>query len=828
MEDIHAPRFTRRNFIKGAAALTAAGALAGCSPQSSNLASTEGETPSQEIPETQIFSGACRGNCDGGCFLNIHVRDGRVVRTTARDLPEPEYNRICARGLTHVGRIYSSKRLQYPMRRTGERGSGQFERISWDEAFDEIETKWKAIIDEYGPAAMAVLYGSGNYAVCSGVGAASATNRFINALGCAYINMDTDLAGVPTGHVAPGMGLGSGEPKDYHNAKTFVCWAANPSVSQPHNMHFIFDGQEEGHRYVVIDPAYNANAAKADWYVPIKATTDGALAFGIINELIANNWIDTEFVRSRTNAPFLIKEDGMFLHMSDLGVKPTAGEPDPATGEPTVIDPYVVWDEATQSAATVEEAQKPALQNPGDINGLKLHTAYENLLDILAGYPTSKVAEITGIPADDIHELARIYGEDGPVMTYVMMGNNHYLNGHYNYWSRMLVPILSGNVGVSGSGLGSPLMIPGIINWASASPTDAAGNPCPGQAVRYNINQIESIIDNGVYGNDPAVLKGVYITNLNPLATMADYEYYKRWMSKLDFVVVVDMFATETTNWADIVLPAAHWFEQVDMFTSYGTAPYVLWQEKAIEPLYESRSDFSIMKEIAHRLGAGEFFDVTEEEFIAEQLDTDAARELGVTFESLKENKCARTMAPYESLAAAMNKDTFSFGTATGRAELYTDTITKFYDIGQDYPMEKEMQPYWEPSPEATDTAEIRSRLPFHLLSEHMRTRTHSQWWENDFVKEFEAEPVLKISPADAAERGIEAGDEVRVFNDRGYVVMKAVINAGIPRGTLSTPRAWEGSEFIDGHMQSLLTNEEVYATPNQVFNEVAVDIEKL
>lgn len=213
---------TRRNFIKGAALLIATGALAGCAPQQVGME----ETTAMDVPQDEIFAGACRGNCDGGCFLNVHVRDGQVVRTTARDFPETHYNRICSKGLTQVGRIYSAQRLQYPMRRVGERGSDEFERISWDEAFQEIADRWKGITDEYGPGAMAVLYGSGNYAVCSGVGASSATNRFINATGASYINMDTDLAGIPTGHVAPGLGMGAGEPADYHNAKTFICWGA--------------------------------------------------------------------------------------------------------------------------------------------------------------------------------------------------------------------------------------------------------------------------------------------------------------------------------------------------------------------------------------------------------------------------------------------------------------------------------------------------------------------------------------------------------------------------------------------------------------------------
>ena len=119
--------FTRRSFIKGAAALTATGALVGCSPQTQNLEKAE---PQKGAPETQIFSGACRSQCGQGCYLDVHVRDGQVVRTTAGHFEDgPEFDRICPKGLSQPARVYSSERLQYPMRRVGERGAGEFERI---------------------------------------------------------------------------------------------------------------------------------------------------------------------------------------------------------------------------------------------------------------------------------------------------------------------------------------------------------------------------------------------------------------------------------------------------------------------------------------------------------------------------------------------------------------------------------------------------------------------------------------------------------------------------------------------------------------------------
>ncbi|MEG0324874.1 MAG: molybdopterin-dependent oxidoreductase, partial [Raoultibacter sp.] len=246
--------FSRRSFIKGAATLTAAGALVGCSPQNKDLKET-GKDKAAQAPEEQVFSGACRGNCAGGCFLNVHVRDGQVVRTTARDMPDTRYNRICVKGLTHIGRIYSAERLQYPMKRIGERGEGKFERISWDEAIDTVATKWKGYTDEFGPEAMAIFSGSGNYAVCSGVGSFSAMTRFQNLVGSASIPLNVDAAhGYVFGHVTGAGPYGvNNEPADYVNANTFVCWGANPTISQPQVMHFILDARDRGSKYVVID-----------------------------------------------------------------------------------------------------------------------------------------------------------------------------------------------------------------------------------------------------------------------------------------------------------------------------------------------------------------------------------------------------------------------------------------------------------------------------------------------------------------------------------------------------------------------------------------------
>ena len=201
MAETSKPRgFTRRNFIKGAAVLGAAGTLVGCAPKADDKEPVE---PVATASPDEIYSGVCRGNCGGGCFLNVHVRDGQVVRTSARDMPNTQYNRICSKGLTHVGRMYGANRVLYPMKRVGERGSNDFERISWDEALSTIAEKWQGYIDEYGSSAIMFFLGSGNYAALSGsCNGAGAYQRFVNALGCSYCSLDVAIwagAKTPTG-----------------------------------------------------------------------------------------------------------------------------------------------------------------------------------------------------------------------------------------------------------------------------------------------------------------------------------------------------------------------------------------------------------------------------------------------------------------------------------------------------------------------------------------------------------------------------------------------------------------------------------------------------
>jgi anaerobic selenocysteine-containing dehydrogenase len=824
---------SRRSFIKGATAVAAAGAaglsmggLAACSPSGAPDAP---KSPGAVAPTT-LFSGVCRGNCGGGCFLNVHVRDNRIVRTSARDFPNKEYNRICTKGLTHVGRIYGANRLLYPMKRVGARGSNEFERISWSEALDAIATKWKGYIGQYGPSSIMFFNGSGNYAVLSGVcSSVSSYMRFINVLGLSHCGLDVDAAvGYGSRRATGGIDLAN-ELTDRKNAKTQVIWGNNPTISLMHTMHFFMEAQEAGTRFVVIDPVYNATASKADFWIPVKGGTDGALALGVLNVMFENGWIDDATLRAKTNGDLLIKEDGKFLRMSDLGVEPKEGDVDPATGKPKLIDPLAVWDESANAPAAFGTAASSALRGVASVNGIKVQTAFENAMSHISQYPAAKAAEVCALQESDIRELARIYHEDGPVTTEIMMGMNHYRNGHYSSWPVYLVALLTGNAGKPGAAIGQteeylPMLTQSNIA-ATVSPTNAAGTKAPGRATLLHTVNIQDVIDSGSYLGKDIKIKSVYVHNANPIVTMCDHEYTANWFNSLDFVVVADICMTETCKHADIILPAAHWFEQEDLAFMYMTHPYLLWQDKCIEPLGEAKTDYRIFGEILEKLGLGDFW-CSEDEYLGTLLDTDYWRNVGCTLDKLKSEKAGRIYPQGDKVAQIK-----AFGTETGRIGLYQETVTPAYTQNAsakpvDVSIERGL--HWETPTFAGEDREYRKAHPYHLLSEHMRTHTHTQWWDCEYVKEYEAEPVVRINPKDAAELGIKEGDKVKLVNDQGFVVMKAAFNAGLPPKMISSARSWQKDDFIDGHFASLPSKEYNQVCANQAFNDVAVRIERM
>ena len=814
--------FTRRSFIKGAAALTATGALVGCSPQTQNLEKAE---PQKEAPETQIFSGACRSQCGQGCYLDVHVRDGQVVRTTAGHFEDgPEFDRICPKGLSQPARVYSSERLQYPMRRVGERGAGEFERITWDEAISEITDKWKQYIDEFGPTSIAFFLGSGNTAeLGGGAPEGSVMARLLNVMGGSRVLPDRDIATPMSWTYMFGPGSVGNRASDVPNADHHVIWGGDTAVSDKQRTHFYLEARDAGSELVVIDIAYRTMASKADWFVPVHPATDGALALGVVREILEQGWEATDFLRDHTEAPFLIKEDGMFLRMSDLGVEPTTTTN--AQGQEEKVDPCVVWDEEAGEAVAHSEAKKPAMGDVPEIAGHAVKTEMEMIREAVATWTLEHTSEVTGVSVDDIKHLAHLYTQEGNVQTDMKFGLNHYNNGIYSSKCVNTLLLVAGQMGKPGSGLytGEPNFGEGNVQACLQLPSTTGEVP-QGVGAIINWSDFFNVVSSGQKLGEPFPVKAFYASCTNIVSNQTEQNETIELMKALEFIVIQDMTMNDTSLYADILLPACHWFETEDLRVRYYGNPYLLWNQKAIEPLYESKPDFEIYKLLAEGMGYGDFFQFAADEYLNTCLSTPFGKENGITIDKVREKNYLRC-----DTEPAVAFEGGIFKTASKRAMFYREAPKPDYNMGQEVDLEKEkFSCYWEPAREADLGNPIREQFPFTICCEHMRTRTHTQWYDVDYMKEFEAQPVCRINPEDAAELGIEEGDEIRLYNDRGSVTLLAVLNAGQQRKSLHCPRSFLTREHIDGDLARTTFNDYNQACRNQSYFDCAVAIEKL
>jgi anaerobic selenocysteine-containing dehydrogenase/DNA-binding NarL/FixJ family response regulator len=812
----------RRSFLKGTAAAATVAGVAVASPGNTVMkALAAGESASATNVEEQIFAGACRGNCSGGCFLNIHVRDNKVVRTSMRELPNPEYNRICSKGLTHLQRIYHPERLKYPMKRAGKRGEGKWERISWDEAITTIADKYKEYVSQYGKESFARYTGSGQYSLVNGMGLGNSSTLFTNVTGCTEIHMNVDMAVAHALGAAFGMGflLFGNEYSDLKNAKTILCWGANPVISWIQTSHFLLEAKEEGAKYVVIDPVYNINASKADEFVPIRPGSDGALALGMMNIIVREKWVDVPFLKKSTVAPFLVKDsDGKYLRLSDLG-KAKAGTPE---------DTIVVRD-AAGVVGIPAEISDPVLEGSFEINGIKVTTAYSLLLNRIAEYPPEKAAEICNLPVEQIEKITKLYATNKPSSIYMGMGADHYTNGHYSLFAIAALAMLTGNLGKPGAYCGTNELLPFYGNLATPYPAGATG-----PSISIPFTEVEQVMNEHKWGTKENLnLKMLYISHANPVNNGTDQNKVLAWLDKFEFIVMADMNMNDTAMQADMLLPVAHWFEAEDLMSSYHTHPHVMWQDKAIEPLYECKADFEILKMLADKMGYGQYFNMDTIGYIDKFLDADVARSMGLTRERLQKEKVARCVpgsahGPEHYIFAEGGV----FGTATGRAQFYLEDIpitaydAKYYN--KKYDRDKEKLPTFVPPFEAWHENPLHQKYPFNLISDHSKFHTHSQWWDVPALLEIQPEPFLNINPEDAAKLGIKTGDKAKVYNDRGYAVLHVNLHAGLQPGVLTAQKGWHKKQFIDGHLSSLTQGQTAEVAGNQAFHDVLVAVEKL
>ena len=810
------PDVSRRRFIQGASVV---GAMAAVGVPGLAACQTDANAPASATGEETTARCVCRPNCGGFCAHEVTIRDGNVVKSTFAPYEEtPEYNRICLRGISNVQRMYNADRIKYPMRRVGERGADKWERISWDDAIAEITDKWKEAADKYGSQANSFYAGTGGHTLLQGSLPGSMA-LLMNAMESTKIDVSLDVAfSYGLTRLTGGMASGWNELTDFVNSNVIIIAGYNVTEANIHNWHFFQDAMEAGAKVIVVDPVYTHAAAQATEYIPCRPASDPIWLLAMCNVIIEEDLHDKDFLINKTVAPFLVREDtGMFLRMSDLGVAPTEGPVNPATGEPTQVDPPAVWDKATNSAVAYDQATDMSLEETREVDGFAVNTAFTLLKERVSEYTVEEAAEMSLIPADKIVELARAYA-NGPSSLITGWGSQAFNNGHQVGHAFGVIAALTGNMGKPGASFGNSwqLFAEGI-NWLATMPDGRIATTVPNVV-------LPEIVSSGKFKGEDFPIKNYYCFQGNPLSGTVDQVAYKNEVfDKMDFIVTADLAFTDTARYSDIVLPVAHYYEMEDVISASGGLPYVQFSEKAIDPLFEAKAETDIARLLAAGMGMEDIYGgMTDAELIDLFLDTPASHALGINYKNLKEKGYLRYKPePW------IHYEGQTFPTETGRMEIYLENAVARADYGQEIDQARERLPQFFPPTETWPGTEAFKKYPLTLLSERPRFRVHTMWFDSPWLRELDPDQTLKIHPKDAADRGIEQGDMVEIYNDRGSTVARAVLTEGIMPGVLTYPKGWQRHQVEKGSFSELNSNVIDPAGVNMSFFDAQADVRK-
>lgn len=840
---------TRRSFLAStalAAGALAASTAAGCSSvdtsgKTDDTPETEaqGEEPTPKAPvklvEESHFIGTCHGNCGGRCALQATVREGKIVSTLPLQLPtENEGLRLgCVKGVSNPLRIYGPSRLLYPMKRAGERGSGEWEQITWDEAIEIFANQLQTTMDTYGGASNmwqggagnmnGVLKGtptgvinsamlpSGDIVPLPGFGKGLANGLLIQKTGGTVLSVGHDMAGIVFAFVH--LMQPQSAVEDLANAKTIVAWGANPAEASfcRTAWNWVCKGRENGAKLITIDPLFTSTAAHSDEWIPVRTGTDAALMCAMIHYIVDNDLADWDFLKNKSIAPFLINETGAYLRLSALG-KAEAG---------TDEDVPVVWDEDAGDFVAFNEATNPAYTGSFDAEGTSVRTVFDAAMENIAPFTVEFAAKECDIPAAQIEGLARQCATGGPTSFYINYGLEHTYESWRIYYLIGLLVSLTGSTGVPGASYVGSINLdhpsatmfkqPTTFNDAMFTLEDAI----PGQ--HFTGDWIVQIAETGQWAGKDFHMGTLVNMCANPLDNFSGSSDLLKAYDKVDYIITIDSIMTTTAHYSDLVLPCCMPWEDYEYLAGG------IFEQKAIEPIGQARSDFDIIKDVAVKMGYTDLLPKDGLEYLREYLDTPENIEAGVGFDALYENgvvlgdyKCDAHVTP--------EYNTY------GRTQFYMEYLMPRDSWGQMFGLQDRL-PYYKPSIEAYADNPDREKYPLYGFSSHDLYHGQTLWshhpWLDDFRK-VEGRPFCRLHTETAKARGIKTGDKVRVYNDHGSVVLNALVTEGIRKDSVWVPHGFTWDEFEEGYAQSLTRWCPDDVTSNNNFNDWICEVEKM
>jgi anaerobic selenocysteine-containing dehydrogenase len=442
-----------------------------------------------------------------------------------------------------------------------------------------------------------------------------------------------------------------------------------------------------------------------------------------------------------------------------------------------------------------------------DAEYVRQHTlGFEDLARKVANYSPTHVSQLTGIPPDDIVSLAREYASTRPAVIRVNYGIQRSDRGGMAVRLIALLPALTGSWRDIGGGL--QLSTSGAFHFNSPylEREDLQQIALGRQARLVNMSQLGNVLTE----LDHPPVKAMVVYCSNPGAVAPQQNQVKEGLRRTDlFTVVIEQFQTDTANYADIVLPTTTFLEHTDLYLAYGHY-YLQFARPALPAPGECRSNVEIFRELAHRMGFQDAcFDESEDDMIRGLLASGHPFLHGITLEQLDRERSVRLHVskegePFRPFANG------NFGTPSGKCEFHAETIT-----------------YSPPIESRGGDPDLFRRFPLELISAKNHNSMNSTFGNRSDV---DAETLTAtVHPKDALARSIATGDQLRIFNARGSLVLRAAVADSVRQGVVSVPSVRWPSRAADRRNVNVLTSQRLTdMSDGPTFYSCLVEVEKI
>ncbi len=709
----------------------------------------------------RIVHTVCSHDCPDSCAVLVTVNsEGRAVKVSGDPSQPVTQGFLCGKVAKYLDRVYSPERILYPLRRKQGvakqplvRGNEHeaFERVSWDEALDAIAARLQQVSDRYGPESILPYSYAGTIGV---LGFGSMDRRFFHRLGASRLDRTIcSEAGSVAWNTVYGKRLGT-PPEDFRLSKLILAWAANVHGNNVHLWPMIEQARRNDARLIVIDPYRTRTAALADWHIAIRPGTDAALALGMMHVILNEGLEDRAYVDTMTHG--------------------------------------------------IDRLAKRARE-----------------------YTPERVATWTGMTAAEIEQLAREYATTRPAALRLNYGVQRAEHGGAAVRAIAMLPALTGAWKHRGGG--GVLSTSGAFSWnenAVRRPDLQMASPLGrearlvnmsalGQALNYREQETgnrdqetsDGVEDEAAYIHSGPPVHALFVYNSNPGAVAPNLNAVRRGLKRDDlFTVVHDLFFTDTTDYADYILPATTFLEHTDIQGAYGHY-FVQLSKQAIEPVGEARSNVWLFGQLGQRMGFEEScFRDTPMDIIRQAL---SIKEDGHSANTSMEHITVEALEEQGHVPLAFHRDpeanpflpytSGSLPTPSGKIEFYSEALAT---QGQD-PL-----PAFVP-PTESRWGKAAEKYSLELLARKADNYMNSTFANLEGHRRMEAgkNHRLEMHPKDARTRSITEGESVRVFNDRGSLKLTLMLNPSLPVGVVATSLDWAKLN-PDGANSNVLTSE--------------------